>query len=319
MCGRCINFAPKIILMEGTPANPVTPKSNKAGIIIALLLMVVLIQSVKIYLDYRDKEEIVEQKANVEQDLATTMQRLKEIQTELDQKIAEISKLGGDLTELKKAKAEVDAQLKRSVSRSSKAIKELKDRVQGYEELLKLKDDEIEKLKSVNKELYSENRQLKNQKNELNDSLSRLATKREELASKVAIASQLKAENIAVTAVNSKGKERESPFKNKQLEKLKVEFNLAENNVAAIEGKKILIRVLDENGQVIFDIARGSGTFMLNNKEEFYTAAQEILFDNTRQKLTFLYEKGSDYAAGNYTVEILTDGYRMGTVNFAVK
>lgn len=295
-------------------------KSNKAGIIIALLSIVVIIQSVKIYLDYKDKGEITEQKAKVEDDLSTTMQRLKEIQTELDEKISEIQKLGGDISDLQKAKAEVDAQLKRNVNTSSKAIKELKDRVQGYEELLKLKDDEIEKLQSVNKELFTENRQLKTQKNVLNDSINRLATTKTELASKVALASQLKAENISVMAVNAKGKERESPFRNKQFEKLKVEFTLAENKVAPVEGKKILIRVIDENGQVIFDVARGSGTFMLNNKEEFYTAQQEILFDNTRQKLTFFYEKGSEYPSGNYIVEIFAnEGYEMGRATFVVK
>ena len=126
--------------METNSNQEPKQKSNKTGIIIALLLMVVIIQGVKIYLDYQDKETLTEQKNTAEQDLAGTLQRLKEIQSELDQKIVEIQKLGGDLTELKKAKAEVDAQLKRSVSRSSKAIKELKDRVQGYEELLKLID-----------------------------------------------------------------------------------------------------------------------------------------------------------------------------------
>jgi len=304
--------------MEPT-SSPEPKKSNKAGIVIALLSIVIIIQSVKIYLDYNAKAEITEQKENVEEDLATTMQRLKEIQTELDQKIGEIQKLGGDFKDLQKAKAEVDAQLKRNVARSSRAIKELKDKVEGYEELLKIKDDEIEKLKSANKELFSENRQLKTQKNVLNDSINRLSSTKEALASKVAIASQLKAENVSVMSVNAKGKEKESPFRNKQLEKLKVEFNLAENKVAPIEGKKILIRILDENGQVLFDLARGSGTFMLNNKEEFYTASQEILFDNTKQKLIFLYEKGSEYASGNYAVEIYTDGYQMGSAQFAVK
>ncbi len=304
--------------MESIPASE-PKKSNRAGIIIALLTIVVIIQSVKIYLDYNDKAEITQQKAAVEEDLGSTMQRLKEIQIELDQKITEIQQLGGDVSELQKAKAEISTQLKRNVAKSSKAIKELKDRLQGYEELLKIKDEEIDKLKSVNKELFSENRVLKTQKNVLNDSINRLSTTKDELATKVAIASQLKAENMKVWAVNSKGKERESPFKNRQLEKLKVEFTLAENKVAPIEGKKIMISVLDENGQVIFDVAKGSGTFMLNNKEVFYTAVQEILFDNTRQKLTFYYNKGSEYVSGNYTIEVYTEGYLMGNAQFVVK
>ncbi len=304
-------------MSEPTPAP--AKSGNKASIIIALLSIIVIIQSIKIYLDYQRNVEKNVQIATTEENLATTMQRLNEIKAELDQKIIDIQKLGGDITDLQKAKAEVDAQLKRSTARSAKEIQQLKERVAGYTELLKIKDEELEKLKSVNKELFSENRSLKTQKNVLNDSINRLAKNKEELTNKVAIASQLKAENVSIKAVNGKGKERESPFKNRQLEKLKVEFAIADNKVAPIEGKKILIRVIDENGQVIFDVAKGSGTFILNGKEEFYTAAQDILFDNTRQKLSFLYEKGSEYASGNYTVEIFTDGYKMGSMQFAVK
>lgn len=307
-------------MSEVTPQPEETKKpNNRTAIIIALLSIIVIIQSIKIYLDYQDKAEVNQQLATTEEDLATTMQQLKDIRVELDQKITELEKLGGDVTELEKAKAEVDAELKQGRIRYNRDIKELKDRVDGYQELLKLKDVELEKLKSLNKELYSENRNLKTTQNQLSDSINRLAKNTDVLANKVAIASQLKAENVSVVSVNNRGKERTSPFRSKQLETLKVDFNIAENKVAPIEGKKIMIKVTDENGQVIFDVAKGSGTFMLDGKEEFYTVAQEILFDNTRQHLSFIYEKGSEYASGTYTVDIYTDGYKMGQVTFTVK
>jgi hypothetical protein len=82
---------------------------------------------------------------------------------------------------------------------------------------------------------------------------------------------------------------------------------------------KNLVRVIDQNGQPIFDTTKGSGTFILNGKEEFFTSAQEILFDNTGQKLSFTYDKGSEYTAGNYLVEIYTDGYLMGSTRFEVR
>lgn len=301
--------------------TPIEPKktSNKSNVTIAILLVIVLVQSVKIYLDYKEKVEVKEELATTSEDLASTMQQLNDIKIELDQKIQEITKLGGDVTELQKAKAEVDAELRRSYARRTKDIKELKDRLAGYEELLNLKDEEIEKLKSVNKELFSENRNLKTKQNVLNDSLNKVTKNKEELANKVAIASQLKAENITLVSVNEKGKEKEPPFRKRQLEKIKVQFSIGDNKVAPIEGKKILIRVIDENGQPIFDTTKGSGTFMLNGKEEFYTAAQEILFDNTGQKLIFTYDKGSEYTSGTYQVEIYTDGYLMGTTSFEVK
>jgi myosin heavy subunit len=306
-------------MSQTTP--PVEPKksSNRSGVIIAILLVIVLVQSIKIFFDYKEKVEVKEQLATTNEDLASTMQRLNDVKLELDQKIAEISKLGGDVSELQKAKAEVDAELKRSYARRTKDIKELKDRLDGYEQLLKIKDDEIAKLQSVNKELFSENRDLKTTQNVLSDSLNKVTKNKEELATKVAIASQLKAENITLVSVTSKGKEKEPPFRKKQLEQIKVQFAIGDNKVAPIEGKKILIRVIDENGQPIFDTTKGSGTFMLNGKEEFYTAAQEILFDNTGQKLVFIYDKGSEYTAGTYQVEIYTDGYLMGTTQFAVK
>src|SRR6267378_761002 len=215
--------------LSTTPESEPVKSSNRTGIIIALLSIIVIVQSVKIYLDYKDKVEIKEQKANVEEELASTMQRLTEIKTELDQKIIEIEKLGGDVTELQKAKAEVESQLKRNVVRSAKEIQQLKDKVEGYEELLKIKDDEIEKLASVNKVLYSENKTLKTKQNVLGDSINQLSRSKDELATKVALASQLKAENVGVKSVNSKGKERDSPFRNRQLTKLKVDFNIAEN------------------------------------------------------------------------------------------
>jgi cell division protein ZapB len=294
-------------------------KGNKTTVIIALLTILVIIQGVKIYLDHQEKVATQTQLSSTEEELATTLQRMEELRVELDSRIKEIGKLGGDVAELEKAKKEIDAELKRTKRANGQIIKELKDRVSGYEQLLKDKDQEIEKLKSVNKELFAENRNLKTEKNQLGDSLNQLNRSKEELATKVAIASQLKAENLVVVALNEKGRERPSPFRPKQVQRLRVEFNIAENNVAPIEGKKILLRIVDENGQPLFDVARGSGTFMLDGREEFFTLAQEILFDNSRQKMSFLYEKGSEYAPGIYTAEIFTDGYKMGTQQFQVK
>ncbi|GCC53378.1 hypothetical protein SanaruYs_36210 [Chryseotalea sanaruensis] len=308
------------VIQTSEAPKPEAPKRNNKNIIfIALLILIIVVQSVKIFLDAQDKVELKAENETTEQELASTMQRLTEIQQELDTKIAEIEKLGGDVTELQRAKADVEKQLRIKTKATGNLIAELRSKVEGYEELLELKDEEIEKLKNVNKELLSENTTLKTQKNKLGDSINRLEQKATELASKVTIASQLKAENFKIVAVSDRNRERESPFRVRQIAKLKVEFSLAENNVAPIEGKKIMIRVVDQNGQVLFDVNKGSGTFIFQGKEEFFTASQEILFDNSKQRLTFVYDKGSDYAEGNYILEVYTDDYLMGRGAFEVK
>ncbi|MBX2963476.1 MAG: chromosome segregation protein SMC [Cyclobacteriaceae bacterium] len=301
--------------------QPEAPKKSnqKYTIIIAILSVIIIIQFVSSYFNKQERDQLKIEKSSTEEQLATTMQRLDQISSELDQRIAEIQRLGGDISELTKAKEEIENELKRTRRANGQVIKELKDKVEGYELLLKNKDEEIDRLKNVNKELLTENTTLKVQKNKLGDSINRLTQTKEELASKVSLASQLKVENIRIVGVNDKGKERGSPFRNRQVGTIKIEFNLAENNVAPIEGKKILIRIVDQNHQVLFDVSRGSGTFLYNSKEEFYTASQEILFDNTRQKLTYIYDKGSDYAPGTYTLEVYCDDYKMGAGQFSVK
>ncbi len=304
---------------QKSPNQTPPKKSNRNTIIVVILAVIVIAQAIKIYIDHQESVAKETQLMSTEEDLAITMQKLTDISDELDQKIIEIEKLGGNVEELEKAKAEVEAELSRTRRRDRQAISDLQDKVDGFQELLKAKDEELVKLREVNKVLLTENTSLKTEKNELSDSLNEVNKSKVELASKVAIASQLKVENVQIMAVNERGREREMPAKSKQIDKLKVTFNISENNVAPIEGKDILIRIVDGKGQVIFDVAKGSGTFMYNNKEEFYTANQEILFDNTKQELSFEYTKGSEYESGVYLLEVYTDGYKMGSQQFEVK
>jgi len=310
-------------MIEKNSENPQESKAkktnNKTTILLIIFAIIIVVQGVKIYLDHQESVARENQLASTEDELATTLQRLNDISEELSEKIREIDSLGGDITELQEAKAEIERELSRTQKASRSTIAALKDKVDGYEVLLKAKDKEIDKLKELNTALLTENTSLKTEKNVLSDSLNQLNVSKEELASKVAIASQLKAENIQVLAVNRRGKERESPFKSRHAEKLKVVFNIADNDVAPVEGKNIIVRIVDSNGQVIFDVSRGSGTFMVDGKEEFYTANQEILFDNTKQQLTFEYDKGSEYEEGLYTLEVYTDDYKMGSKQFEVK
>lgn len=304
--------------IENTNNNS-TKSDNRTKIFIVLLVIIIIAQAVKIYLDHQESVKQENLLMDTEEQLAVNLQKLSDIREELEQKIQEIDSLGGDIADLEKAKAEVEAELARTRKRDRQQIANLTDRVEGYQELLKAKDEEIAKLKEVNESLLTENTTLKNEKNELSSTIREVNEEKSKLESKVALASQLRAENIEILAVNSRGREREMPAKSRQIDKLKVTFNIAENEVAPIEGKNILIRIVDDKGQVIFDVAKGSGTFMYDNKEEFYTANQEILFDNSRQRLSFEYDKGSDYESGIYLLEVYTDDYKMGSKQFEVK
>ena len=297
-------------------------KNNKLGLIIAFLAILVIIQGVKWYLDHQKKNELKTELANRDVELEETYNKLESISNELELKIEEISKLGGDVEELRLAKEELEAErdkLQESSDVGWARLYKIRDKVEGYETLLREKDEEIERLTAVNEELLSENTGLKVTQNVLSDSIQELAETSEKLGEKVALASTLKAENIKISAVNKRGREREGEFRNRNIESLKVGFSLAENSVAPIEGKDIRIRIVEPEGNVLFDVSHGSGTFMVEGREEFYTAVQEILFDNTKQQITFLYDKGSEYITGDHVVEIYADEDLIGSKAFTVK
>jgi hypothetical protein len=161
---------------------------------------------------------------------------------------------------------------------------------------------------------------LKLQKVVMNDSINALRSNRTDLEQKVAIASILKAENVKVVAVNAKGKvfDKEE-LRSKNIDKLKVNFTLADNKVARKDKKQMFIRVIDPNGKVLFDVASGGGFIVINGKEAPYTLKESILFDNSNQSVEFEYQKGSEYVSGTYKVEIYGDNNLIGTSSFIVK
>ncbi len=290
--------------------------SNRNLIVIAFIVIIVAVIGVKFYLDSEKENE------QLQQNLEQTYGELDSISSQLDLRIAEIESLGGDVAELQLIRKNLESEkeeLKKSNNWAANQIKQYKDKVSGYEELLVLQDEKIKKLEEINKELLSENTDLKSEKNILNDSISRLKNNRKELESKVEMASRLKAENIKIIAINSRGREREDKeYKPRHIEKIKIQFNLAENSVAQPEGKDIILRVINPLGNALFDVATGSGSFMIEGKEMFYTAKQEILFDNTQQELSFIYDRGEEYEEGVYQLELYADDYVIGKEKFVV-
>ncbi|MEQ9377010.1 MAG: chromosome segregation protein SMC [Imperialibacter sp.] len=291
---------------------------KQQSIVIALAILL-LLALVKIGIDYSTNKSLTADNMAKQEELTETYFSLDSVSSELDKRIQTITELGGEVDTLLKVKEQLEKEKEAIRTRSNREIGQLKARVEGYRELLVAQDEEITKLRAINEKLLTENTGLKEEKNELTASIRDLNQSKNKLEEKVAIASQLKVENMVIAAVNSRGKETVGEFKNRQIESIKVTFNIAENKVAPVDGKDVLVRIVAPDGNVLFDVTRGSGTFIFDNREMYFTAKQEILFDNTRQKLSFLYNKGSEYAIGIHKVEVYTDGYLMGAGSFTVK
>lgn len=294
------------------------PKKRKywLGILIAVIAILLIAQAVTLFFKFEADKEY---NAEIEQ----ARDEITILEHELIQRKDEIQSLGGNVNDLEEAVRQLEEEKENLIQNrkySDVQLARLRNKVEGFQELLVMKDEEIEQLKSLNTELVEENIELKTEKNELTATLSQEVQSRKVLEEKISVAGHLRAENISIFAINSRGRVREEDeFKARFIDKIRVEFNIEENELAPIEGKDIMIRVVGPDENVLFDVASGSGTFMFNGKEEFYTAKQQILFDNTRQKLIFDYDKGSEWQPGTYQLQIFTDDYLMGDKTFVVK
>ncbi len=288
-------------------------------ILIVVLAIVIIAAAFKIYTDFEANKAL---QAEYDATRVSLTTKLDSISGELNERILEIADLGGDIDSLVSLKDSITAQrdqLQRTRRANKALIQRLDRKVTGYEELLVAKDEEISQLRELNEQLLEENNELKVEKNELNKDLNEAAQRERDLQQQVSLAAKLRAENIKVFNINSRGREREGDFRQRQAEKVKITFNLADNDVAPVAGHQIMIQIVDPVGNVVFDIAKGSGSFKVNGKEQFYTARQEILFDNSKQELSFVYDKGSQYDKGDYKIVILADTYEIGQTTFNVR
>ncbi len=286
-----------------------------------LIVALVLLFSVLVFFFWQNKQLEAERQRQ-QQEISETYLKLDSVSAELDIRIETIRDLGGEIDTLEALKAQLETDKKNllTTQRNQRTrISQLNERVSGYRELLLLKDQEIEELKVLNTQLVEENTTLKVEKNQLNESINRLQQDTEELQGKVATASRLQIQGLSVYAVNASGREREGEFRNRHVDNLKIQFTVMDNEIAPIEGKELLLRITAPDGNVLFDVSRGSGSFTFDGRELFYTAKQEILYDKTSQLVTYLYDKGSDYSVGQHKVEVYTDDYLMGTGVFMVK
>ena len=309
--------------MEETTHSDADNGSSRKKILLIVIGLLILTNLVVLFLFYQNNQKKTTELQTSQTELQETYAKLESISNELDLKIQEIQKLGGDVEELRLIRETLEQekeQLQNDQVLAQKRYNQISNRVEGYRELLLNKDKEIAKLQEENKVLFAENTELKEEQQELNKTITQINTEKDQMAEKVAVASQLEAENIKVVGLNSRGKGKERDrYRNNQLEQVQVTFNLAKNDVAEIKGRDIFVRIVEPDGNVIFDVAKGSGTFMLDGEEIFYTQKKDILFDNTGQALSFIYEKGSDYTEGRHQVEIYADDYMIGSAIFEVR
>lgn len=265
--------------------------------------------------------------------LSATQVKLDSISKILDEKIANIKKLGGNIIELKRIKAQLESDKKLLKSDLNFSIQKYSTKIKDYENFLTVKDKEFNNLKEENTQLKArteilelekevvvlENNTLKNDRESLSQTVAEYSAENYNLQRQVTLASSMKAINVQVAALSSNGKAREgNSFKASRISKLRISFIMPSNAIAVKNRKDIYVRILDANGGLISDNAN-AGVLEYEGNEIGYSIRQGVLFENNDQKVDIIYAQETPYSSGKYEIELYCEGFRIGKGGFEVK
>jgi len=146
-----------------------------------------------------------------------------------------------------------------------------------------------------------------------------LTIKNKKLEEKIEVASRLEILDFEVIGIFRNGSEKKNSFRNRSLDRLSINLTLNENDLAKIEVVDVYISIEKPNGEIIYDISKGSGTFTYEKREEFYTIKEGVLVDRSKKELSINYIKNQEFDKGLHKVHFYTNEYKIGSGEFLIK
>lgn len=301
---------------------PESENNNKRWLLMAIIITLLLINVIQLYLQNQSKKEIAEKTviiSNKDAELKIYGYKVDSIQHELESRYREIAQLGGDTSTMGQLIRQLKKD-KRALSSNLSAVQAKYNQLKSqYDQIMSSKDKEIETLREERDNLFRENNDLKRKQVTLSDSVNQLKNTKDELTKQVEKAQVLKAANMKVIFIRKDKEAGEGEYKAKKVEKIKVVFDVLENKVAKIENKAFYLRVIEPDGAAIYDLATGGGSFKIDGQDVYYTAKQEILYEQMQKTMSFVYNKGAEYKIGRHLVEIYCDNALIGRGGFTLK
>lgn len=289
---------------------------NKKIIIISAVIGVLLLGGI-VYLSIslqqqkqanRDMQELAElDKKEMENEYQQFADQYSEMKTQInndsiiEQLTQEQMKTEQLLKELKNVKA-TDA---REIARLKKELATCRAVIRSY--IL-----EIDSLNRLNQNLTAENTRVKGQYAEATRQIEGLNADKQSLSEKVAIAAQLDATGISLTAKNKRGKVTKSLKKCKTLQ---VNLSIAKNVTAQSGMKTIYVRITTPTGSVLTN----GGTFNYENRSLQYSMKRDIEYTGNETAVTTYWNVNEFLSNGTYNVSIFADGNMIGSRNFSFK
>lgn len=199
------------------------------------------------------------------------------------------------------------AELRKTKSTDAAEIRRLKQELATVRAVLRSYVLQVDSLTRENGRLTTERDAARSQLSDANVRISSLDNERSQLSEKVAIAAQLNASGISISAQKKNGK---SAKKAKDIVRFNVSFTVNRNVTATTGERRLYIRLMSPNGTVV----GSGGTFTYEHKSLESSAAKTIEYTGEEQRVSVVVSAGNDFLApGRYSAHIFCDGQMIGT------
>ncbi|MCH5220877.1 MAG: hypothetical protein J1F05_00895 [Muribaculaceae bacterium] len=198
-------------------------------------------------------------------------------------------------------------------NKSAAEIAKLRGEIDTLRALLRHYVEEIDRLNKENEALRTENKEIKEQNTRLSSQVTETKRANEVLNERMTLAEKLNVTGLNITALNKKGKNEKKVEKAVQL---MVSFTIPQNNSTPVGEKTIYLRIMSPSGQLL----TYGGTFSFEGGSVEYTAKKTIEYAGEEiGGVTIYYDVNTPLIAGDYTVELFADNYRLISRHFNLK
>ncbi len=280
-------------------------------IIILLLLGGIAYLTMSLHNEKQSNKEMQELAELDKKEMENEYQQFADQYSEMKTKINNDS-LVAQLTHEQMRTQELLKELKNVKSTDAREIARLKKELATCRAVIRSYVLEIDSLNRLNQNLTAENTRVRGQYAEATRQIEGLNSDKASLSEKVAIAAQLDANGINMTA-KKKGSAKKNAKKIKDAKLITVSFNIAKNVTASNGQRTLYVRVTTPAGGVM----GASGSFNYENRSLQYSMRKTIEYTGNETPVTMYWNVNEPLNPGTYTVSVFADGQMIGSRAFS--
>jgi hypothetical protein len=293
--------------------KPMFSGKKLTAILISLATFLVILIMILGWLLY-DRRQRVEEFEVVTHEKFELIRELEDLSREYDDLMTDNVGLNEELEGRQEEIEKLIDELNRTRVSNTATINQYRRELGTLRDVLKSYIVQVDSLNQANILLRAENLQVRQQAVLAETQLEQERQVKEDLSARVELGSRLMVENLAASAINSRGREINRIGRTEQVQ---VCFTLKRNAIADPGMRTVYLRITRPDDLVLASSA--DNMMFLEEEPVVFTASRDINYENLDIDACIYYHDDGSLIPGTYKVVLYTEGYQIGTTEFSLR